>query len=118
MPSFTNSLNGLDPFVNMGCTVPFTATGVLVVHTDGHSLLEGWREQSGAQLWRFPLQPSDPTGEVDQKQVSFTLPDDHIDRDSSEWRTVMSTPSLLVAVLPHLTEINCPQPVVVTLTPI
>ena len=60
MPSFTNSLIGLGPFFNMGCTVVFTATGVSVIHSDGHTLLEGWREDAGAQLWRFPLQPIDP----------------------------------------------------------
>ena len=58
MPSFTSSLIGLGPFVDMGCTVTFTATGVSVIHPDGHSLLEGWREQSGARFWRFPLQPN------------------------------------------------------------
>ena len=51
MPSFTNTLIGLGPFVNMGCTVTFIATGVSVIHPDGHSLLEGWREQSEARLW-------------------------------------------------------------------
>ena len=43
MPSFTNSIIGLGPFVDMGYTVVFTATGVLVVHPDGHSILDGWR---------------------------------------------------------------------------
>ena len=97
MQSFTNSLIGLGPFVNMGCTVTFTATGVSVIHPGCHSLLKGCREQVGARLWRFPLQPNDPTVDVDQKQVLFTLPGDHIDKDSSQWRTVMYTPILLAA---------------------
>ena len=44
MPSFTNSLIRLGPFVDTGHTVVFTATGVLVIHPDGHSILDGWRE--------------------------------------------------------------------------
>ena len=61
MPSFTNSLIGLGPFVDMGHTVVFTATGVLVIHPDGHSILDGWREAAGPRLWRFPLKPSQDT---------------------------------------------------------
>ena len=50
MPSFTNTLIGLGPFIDMGCTVVFSAKGVLVIHPDGHSLLGGWREMTGPRL--------------------------------------------------------------------
>jgi hypothetical protein len=61
MPSFTNSLIVLGPFVDMGYTVVFIATGVLVVHPDGHSILNGWREAAGARLWQFLLKPPQET---------------------------------------------------------
>jgi hypothetical protein len=55
MPFFTNTLIGLGPFVDMGFPVVFTATSVLVIHPDGHNLLESWREKTGSQLWQFPF---------------------------------------------------------------
>ena len=63
MPSFTNFLIGLGPFVDTGHTVVFTATGVLVLHPNGHSILDGWREAAGPRLWRFPLMPTQDTPE-------------------------------------------------------
>jgi hypothetical protein len=47
MPSLTNSFIGLGPFVDRGHTVVFTATGVSVIHPDGHFILDGWREAAG-----------------------------------------------------------------------
>ena len=76
MPSFTNTLIGLGPFVDMGCTVVFTATGVLVIHPDGHTVLEGWREKTRPQLWQIPLQPNDAAEGGFKKQISFVLKDD------------------------------------------
>ena len=106
MPSFTNSLIGLGPFVDMGCTVVFTATGILVIHPDGHSLLDGWREDAGARLWCFPLQPITPVevqetpDEAQEKRnVAFYLPNDHVNRDSLQWQKVTANPGFLDAVL-------------------
>jgi hypothetical protein len=32
----------------------------LVIHPDGHSILDGWREQDGPRLWCFPLKATMP----------------------------------------------------------
>ena len=87
MPSFTNSLIGLGPFVDMGNTVVFTATGVSVVHPNNHAILDGWRESAGAQLWRFPLTPPQdtPTNVQDNPGVAFAIPTNHVDKDSAQW---------------------------------
>jgi len=102
MPSFTNSLIGLGPFVDTGHTVVFTATGVLVIHPDGHSILDGWREAAGPQLWRFPLTPTQekPVEVLDTQSVAFVLPNDHVDKDSSLWQKVATKKGILGAVLP------------------
>ena len=55
MPSFPHTLIGLGPFANLGCQIVFIKTAVSVIHPDGHSILEGWREQDGPHLWQFPL---------------------------------------------------------------
>jgi hypothetical protein len=55
MPSFPHTLIGLGPFADLGCQIIFTKKAVSVIHPDGHIILEGWREQDGPRLWRFPL---------------------------------------------------------------
>jgi hypothetical protein len=55
MPSFPHTLIGLGPFADLGCQIVFTKTAVSVIHPDGHIILEGWWEQDGPCLWRFPL---------------------------------------------------------------
>jgi hypothetical protein len=102
MPSFTNSLIGLGPFVDTGHLVIFTATGVLVIHPDGHSILDGWREAAGARLWRFPLTPPQVTPDEvrDTKSVAFALPKDNVDKDSSQWQKVETKKGISGAVLP------------------
>ena len=61
MPSFPHSLIGLGPFADLGYIIIFTKTGVSVVHPDGHSILEGWRETDGPKLWYFPLDAKNTT---------------------------------------------------------
>jgi hypothetical protein len=56
MPSFPHTLIGLGPFANLGCQILFTKTAVSVIHPDGHTILEGWREVDSPHLWSFPLQ--------------------------------------------------------------
>lgn len=60
MPSFPHSLIGLGPFVDQGCSIVFTKTNVTVYDTTQRPILKGWREQTGARLWRFPLKPTKP----------------------------------------------------------
>jgi hypothetical protein len=61
MPSFPHTLIGLDPFANLGCQTVFTKMAVSVIHPEGHIILEGWREQDGPCLWRFPLKANKPS---------------------------------------------------------
>ena len=61
MPSFPHTLIGLGPFADLGCQIVFTKTAVSVIHPDGHSILEGWQEQDGPRLWRFPLNATKPS---------------------------------------------------------
>ena len=102
MPSFIDSLIGLGPFVDTGHTVVFTATGVLVIHPDGHSILDGWREAAGPRLWRFPLTPTqEKLVEVrNTRSVAFVLPNDHVDKDILLWQKVATKKGISGAVHP------------------
>jgi hypothetical protein len=60
MPSFPHTLSGLGPFADLGCQIVFSKHAVLVIHPDGHSILDGWREQDSPRLWRFPLKATMP----------------------------------------------------------
>ncbi len=60
MPSLLHTLIGLGPFANLGCQIVFSKHAVLVIHLDGHSILDGWRKQVGPCLWRFPLKTTMP----------------------------------------------------------
>jgi hypothetical protein len=44
MPSFPHTLIGLGPFANLGCQIVFSKHAVLVIHPDGHSILNRWRK--------------------------------------------------------------------------
>ncbi len=61
MPSFLHTLIGLGPFVDLGYTITFTKTGVLVVDPDGRCVLKGWRATNGPRLWHFPLTAAKPS---------------------------------------------------------
>jgi hypothetical protein len=56
MPSFPHTLIGLGPFANLGCQILFAKMVVSVIHPDGHTILEGWREVDSPRLWCFLLQ--------------------------------------------------------------
>ncbi len=60
MPSFPHTLIGLGPFADLGCQIVFSEHAVLVIHPDGHSILDGLREQDGPRLWHFPLKATLP----------------------------------------------------------
>ena len=79
MPSFPHTLIGLGPFADLGYKIVFTKTGVSVIHPDGHSILEGWRELNGARLWMFPLNPTEPSDqECKPETPSGNLPSGNI----------------------------------------
>eukprot|EP00804_Cyclotella_cryptica_P028661 CCRYP_008183-RA/>CCRYP_008183-RA protein AED:0.20 eAED:0.05 QI:0/0/0/0.66/1/1/6/0/1274 len=58
MPSFQHNLMGIGKLCNNNCRVVFDKTTVTVFANDGSTLLQGWREQHGAKLWRFSLIPN------------------------------------------------------------
>jgi hypothetical protein len=60
MPSFPHTLIGLGPFANLGRQIVFSKHAVLVIHPDGHSILDRWRKQDGPRLWCFPLKATMP----------------------------------------------------------
>jgi hypothetical protein len=55
MPAFPHTLIGLGPFADLNCKIVFTKTAVTVYHPDGHTLLSGWRDDTGPRRWHFPL---------------------------------------------------------------
>jgi hypothetical protein len=55
MPNFPHALIGLGLFTNQDCTIVFTQITVTVYHPDGHSILSGWRNETGPRLWHFLL---------------------------------------------------------------
>jgi hypothetical protein len=59
MPTFQHNLLGIGKFCDKDCTVVFEKTAVKVLAKDGTSLLQGWREPTGARLWRFSLLPDE-----------------------------------------------------------
>ncbi len=73
MPSFPHILIGLGPFVDLGCQIDFFKHAVLVIHPDGHSILNGWREQDGPHLWRFPLKATMPILPEFDKKCTGTI---------------------------------------------
>ena len=57
MSSFANNLLSMGRFCNAGCTVIFTGTNVKVISNTGTTILQGFREQAGANIWRFNINP-------------------------------------------------------------
>ena len=74
MPTFPHTLIGLGPFADLGCKIVFTKTAVSVIHPDGHSILEGWRELDGPRLWRFPLNATKPSLSVPALHENYEAP--------------------------------------------
>jgi hypothetical protein len=61
MAGFPHSLIGLAPFVDAGCQVIFTKLLFIAFDANDKSILIGWSETTGPQLWRWPLLPQHPT---------------------------------------------------------
>jgi hypothetical protein len=61
MPSFPHTIISVGPFADLGCSIVFTKTAVNGTDPDGQSILEGWQEQGGPRLWRFPLKANKPS---------------------------------------------------------
>ena len=75
MPSFKHTLFGVGPLCNKGCRVLFEAESVTIFNkTDDSILLQGWREPTGAKLWRFSLRPDDNTSHDSPPPASCVTP--------------------------------------------
>ena len=60
MPTFQHNLLGIGKLCDHGCKVLFDSNSVTVFSKDNQSiLLKGWRDTTGAKLWRFSLRPED-----------------------------------------------------------
>ena len=55
MPSFHHNLMGIGPLCDHDCRVLFERKAVTVFSQYGNVVLRGWREKTGAKLWRFSL---------------------------------------------------------------
>ena len=59
MPEFQETLLGLGPICDSGCTVLFSDTDVIVHDKGGKPILSGWRDTESARLWYFNLLPEE-----------------------------------------------------------
>ena len=59
MPKFKHALVGIGTIYDAGCKVAFSAQYVTVFSPNDRSILTGWREASGAKIWRFSLTSHD-----------------------------------------------------------
>ena len=60
MPTFQQNLLGIGKIYNHVCTVLFYSNAVTIFSKDNKNiLLKGWRDTTGAKLWRFSLRPED-----------------------------------------------------------
>lgn len=55
MPSFAHNLMGIGKLCDAGCKVLFTEVDFTAYDKNNNPILRGWREQTGAKLWRFSL---------------------------------------------------------------
>ena len=54
---FTHNLFGIGNLCNKDCKVLFTKKSVIIYDSNNQPFLKGWRETSGARLWRISLRP-------------------------------------------------------------
>ena len=56
MPTFQHNLLGIGKLCDHGCKFLFNSNAVTVFSKDNQGiLLKGWRDTTGAKLWRFSL---------------------------------------------------------------
>ncbi len=58
MNEFTNNLFSIGRVCDANCTVVFTKTEVHVLDSNGNLILRGFREPTGARMWRFNICPA------------------------------------------------------------
>ena len=57
MSGFTHNLFGVGYLCDKNCKVLFTKNSVIIYDSNNQPFLKGWRETSGARLWRISLRP-------------------------------------------------------------
>ena len=57
MPGFTHNILGIGNICDKYCKLPFTKHSVSIYDSSDQPFLKGWRETSGAKLWRISLRP-------------------------------------------------------------
>ena len=98
MPSFVNNLLSMGVFCDADCSVTFTKHTATVTNKAGIAILTGFRETTGARMWRFNLQP--PWHPFQKQQIacnatqpqeqSHIIPDD--DEDSIQHYLPIASP--------------------------
>ena len=74
MPALKNHLMGLVSICDTGFSVHFHKYTVTSYDTQGLLLLQGWRDKTGAKLWKFALCPQISTTSSIEKDVqTFTV---------------------------------------------
>ena len=58
MPYFHHTLICIAPIYDVECKVTFTKQNVIIYDQEGSPILTGWRERTGASLWRIALTPT------------------------------------------------------------
>ena len=74
IPYLNHSLMGLKIICDTECSVQFHKYTVIIYDPQGIPLLQGWRDNTGAKLWRFPLCPQSPTSSsTEEERQEFTV---------------------------------------------
>ena len=60
MPGFTNNLISIGKLCDADCSAYFNKTAVTIFNCDGLPILHGYRETTGARLWRFNITATTP----------------------------------------------------------
>ena len=57
MSGFTHNIFGIGNLCDKYCKVVFTKNSIIIYDSNNQTVLKGWRETSGARLWRISLRP-------------------------------------------------------------
>jgi hypothetical protein len=112
MPSFPHTLIGLGPFADQVCNIVFTKTAVTVYHPNGHTILSGWRDETGPHLWHFPLtaKAANPQEVATSTASQPTIPSPPPRALPASVRMPWPLPAPLMALLLDHPPPTCPGP--------
>ena len=73
MPAFNHSIMVLGSICDTECSVNFHNHTVTIYDSQGSPLIQGWRDNTGAKLWRFVLHHQNPTpSDTEEDRQAFT----------------------------------------------